>query len=127
MSWRPSRLRGSKVWFRSELSEKEGGHMYRKMLLCLCLLLTLGGAAMARDKSSPEKGPQDKATAAKQLSGMSIFGNDEAPKSLYLVPWKRSEIGAATGLNKMLTESAVPVDREEFMRQLDLYEISTKK
>jgi len=101
--------------------------MYRKMLLCLCLLLALGGAAMAKDKGPKEEGSPDKAPAAKQLSGMSIFGNDEAPKSLYLVPWKRAELGASTGLNKMLTESAVPVDREEFMRQLGLYEISIKK
>jgi len=99
--------------------------MHRKILLLLCLLLALGGTAMAKDKGSKEKGSQ--APAAKQLSGMSIVGNDEAPKSLYFVPWKMSEIGAATSLNKMLTESAVPVDREEFMRQLDLYEISAKK
>lgn|SRR5574341_2039328 len=101
--------------------------MWRKLLLWLCLLLALGGTAVAKDKGSKEKGSQDKAPAAKQLSGMSIVGNDEAPKSLYFVPWKMSEIGAATSLNKMLTESAVPVDREEFMRQLDLYETSAKK
>lgn len=101
--------------------------MWRELLLWLCLLLALGGTAMAKDKGSQEKGSQDKAPAAKKLSGMSIVGNDEAPKSLYFVPWKRSEIGAAASLNKMLTESAVAVDREEFMRQLDLYEISTKK
>lgn len=96
--------------------------MYRNLLLLLCLLLALTGTAMAG-----EKGKQDKAPAAKKLSGMSIVGNDEAPKSLYIVPWKRSEIGAETGLDRMLTESAVPVDREEFLRQLDLYELSTKK
>ena len=96
--------------------------MYRHLLFSMCLLLTLAGTAMAKDK-----GPQNKATAAKQLSGMSIVGNEEAPKSLYIVPWKRSEIGAQTSLNLMLTESAVPVDREEFLRQLDLYEISTRK
>jgi hypothetical protein len=96
--------------------------MYRNLLLWLCLLLALAGTAMAK-----EKGKQDKAPAAKKLSGMSIVGNDEAPKSLYIVPWKRSEIGAGASLNRILTESAVPVDREEFMRQLDLYEISTKK
>lgn len=109
--------------------------MYRTLLLCLCLFLALAGASLAKDKakakakgkSPQEKSLQDKAPAAKQLSGMSIVGNDEAPKSLYIVPWKRSEIGAENSLYKMLTESAVPVDREEFMRQLDLYEISTKK
>jgi len=96
--------------------------MYRKLLLCLCLLPALLGTAVAKDQASPEKEP-----AAKQLPGMSIVGNDEAPKSLYIVPWKKSEIGAETGLNKMLTESAVPVDRDVFLRQLELYETSTKK
>lgn len=96
--------------------------MCRRLLLCLCLLPALFTTAMAADKGSPDKAP-----AAKQLSGMSIVGNDEAPKSLYIVPWKKSELGAETGLNMMLTESAVPVDREVFMRQLDLFEISTRK
>jgi hypothetical protein len=98
--------------------------MYRKLLFCLCLILALLGTAMAKDK---DKSSPDKAPAATQLSGISIVGNDEAPKALYIVPWKRSEIGAETGLNMMLTESAVPVDREVFMRQLDLFETSTKK
>jgi hypothetical protein len=96
--------------------------MYRKLLLCLCLLPALLSTAMAADKGSLEKTP-----AAKQLPGISIVGNDEAPKSLYIVPWKKSELGAETGLNMQLTERAVPVDRALFMRQLDLFEISTKK
>jgi hypothetical protein len=95
--------------------------MYRKLLLLwLFLLLALPGTAMAKDKGS-----QDKAPAVKELSGMSVIGNDEAPKALYIVPWKKSEIGAETSLNMMMTESAVPVDREVFMRQLDFYEVST--
>jgi hypothetical protein len=96
--------------------------MYRKLLPWLCLLLALVGTAMAKDKNLPDKAP-----AAKKLSGMSIVGNDEAPKALYIVPWKKSEIGAETSLNMMLTESPVPVDREEFIRQLDFLEIITKK
>ena len=96
--------------------------MYRKLFLWLCLILALLSTAMAEDKGSPDEAP-----AAKQLRGISIVGNDEAPKSLYIVPWKKAEIGVETGLNMMLTERAVPVDREEFMRQLDLFEISTKK
>jgi len=101
--------------------------MYRNLLLGLCLLLALVSTATAKDKGSPDKGSKDKTPAAKKLSGMSIVGNDEAPKSLYIVPWKRPEIGAETSLNMMLTERAVPVDREVFMRQLDFFEISTKK
>jgi hypothetical protein len=61
----------------------------------------------------------------KELSGMSIVGNDEAPKSLYIVPWKSSELGQETGMNMMLDERDVPVDREVFMRQLEFYQVST--
>jgi hypothetical protein len=64
---------------------------------------------------------------AKELSGMSIIGNDEAPKSLYIVPWKSSEIGVETSLDMMLNEGDAPVDRDVFMRQLDFYQVSTAK
>jgi hypothetical protein len=64
---------------------------------------------------------------AKELSGMSIVGNDEAPKSLYIVPWKSSEIGVETSLYMMFNESVVAVVRVVFLRQLVFYQISTKK
>jgi hypothetical protein len=41
------------------------------------------------------------------------------------VPWKSSELGQETGMNMMLNERDVPVDREVFMRQLEYYEVST--
>jgi hypothetical protein len=66
-------------------------------------------------------------TDAKELSGISIVGNDEAPKSLYIVPWKGSEIGAGANMGMELNNSAVPVDRDVFMRQLEFYKVSTKK
>jgi hypothetical protein len=69
----------------------------------------------------------DEQSEAKELSGMSIVGNDEAPKSLTIVPWKSSEIGAETSLDTMLNEGDVPVDREVFKRQLGFYYISTEK
>ena len=56
---------------------------------------------------------------------MSIVGNDEAPKSLFIVPWKSSELGVETSLTRTLDERDVPVDRDVFMRQLDFYEVST--
>ena len=109
--------------------------MYRNVLLCLCLILLPAGVAMARDNGQAAKDApkaikekqETKPEGAKQLSGMSIVGNDEAPKALYIVPWKSSEIGARTGLNMMLDASAAPVDRDVFKRQLDFYEQSTKK
>jgi hypothetical protein len=69
----------------------------------------------------------DEQSEAKELSGMSIVGNDEAPKSLYIVPWKSSEIGAETSLDTMLNEGDVPVDRDVFKRQLGFYYVSTEK
>ena len=59
----------------------------------------------------------------KTLSGMSILGNQEAPKALVIVPWKSSEIGDPLGLDKNLDGSRRPVDKEVFMRELDYYDI----
>ena len=94
--------------------------MRRKILIFLCLALFSAITAGARDKSQ-------ETTEAKELSGMSIVGNDEAPKSLYIVPWKSSEAGVETSLDMMLNERDVPVDRDVFMRQLEFYEVSTAK
>jgi len=70
---------------------------------------------------------KDKQADAKELSGMSILGNDEAPKALYIVPWKSSEIGAESSLDTMLNDGDVPVDRDVFKRQLEFYKVSTVK
>jgi hypothetical protein len=55
--------------------------------------------------------------------GMSILGNQEAPKALVIVPWKSSEIGNALGISPMLDDSRLPVDKEVFMRVLSYYQI----
>ncbi len=91
--------------------------MMKNLFFALCLTLLTASPALAAAK---EKGSEPK-----ELTGMSIVGNDEAPKSLYIVPWKSSEIGVETSLNMMLNEGDVPVDRDVFIRQLDFYEIST--
>jgi len=85
----------------------------------MVLFLVVMAAAQDVDK--------DKGSEAKELSGMSIVGNDEAPKSLYIVPWKSSEIGVETSLDMMLNEIDVPVDRDVFRRQLEFYQVSTTK
>jgi hypothetical protein len=60
--------------------------------------------------------------------GMSILGNQDAPKSLVIVPWKSSELGDSLGNSPMLDDSRQPVDKEVFMRALRYYEIrSTTK
>ncbi|MCW8858363.1 MAG: hypothetical protein OQK50_02075 [Deltaproteobacteria bacterium] len=97
--------------------------MKRMIVLCLCAVLMPAVMAAATDQE-PESRSQG-TQQAKELSGMSIVGNDEAPKSLYIVPWKSSEIGVETSLGMMLNKDAVPVDRDVFKRQLDFYEVST--
>lgn len=61
---------------------------------------------------------------AKAVAGMSILGNNEAPMSLFIVPWKSSELGVETNLTRTLNEHDVPVDRDVFMRELDFYQVS---
>ena len=95
--------------------------MSRILLLCVCLVLFPAVLAAAEEVNSGEP------SEAKELSGMSIVGNDDAPKSLYIVPWKSSEVGVETSLDTMLNEGDVPVDRDVFKRQLGYYRVSTSK
>src|SRR5215467_13659910 len=58
--------------------------------------------------------------------GMSVLGNQEAPTSLVIVPWKSSEVGRSPGISPMLDDSRQPVDKEVFMRALRYYEIRSE-
>jgi hypothetical protein len=92
--------------------------MVRKLILCLCMVFPAVMAAAQEPNT-------DKGSEAKELSGMSILGNEEAPQSLYIVPWKTSEVGVETRLDMMWDEVDVPVDRDVFRRQLEFYQVST--
>jgi len=100
--------------------------MYRILVLCLCMFLSSAVMALAGDANGDEVSRAG-GSEAKEMSGMSIVGNDEAPKSLYIVPWNSSEIGGETSLDTMLSENDVPVDREVFKRQIEFYQVSTNK
>jgi len=58
------------------------------------------------------------------LGTTSITGNQELPKVLYIVPWKRSDLGDLIGrpVNTLLDEVLAPIDPEVFERQLSYYE-----
>jgi hypothetical protein len=58
-----------------------------------------------------------------ELSRTEITGNQELPKVLYIVPWKKSDPGDLMGrpVNTLLDEVLAPVDREEFVRQVEYY------
>jgi hypothetical protein len=125
--------------------------MFRKLVIPICSLLATVAiaadqpvaAAKATTKAPATKAPATKAPApkatatkaeseyaatastadAKALSGMSILGNQEAPKALVIVPWKSSQLGDALGIAKDLDDGRQPVDKEVFMRQLSYYAI----
>ena len=92
--------------------------MISKTILATCVLLATC-TAMAQDKKKKEE-PE-----AKEVSGMSIVGNNETPKSLIIVPWKSSEIGQETNFkSNLLSQEIVPVDRPTFLRELEFYKLS---
>ena len=80
-------------------------------------------AAATKAQEQKTKGAKQKKEDAKALSGMSVLGNQEAPKALVIVPWKSSEIGASLGSSTMLDDSRQPIDKEVFMRVLSYYEV----
>ena len=88
------------------------------------MTLLLAGAAIARaQEATPAPNAQPVASEPKALAGMSILGNQEAPKSLVIVPWKSSEIGAGIGVSRALDNRIRAVDKDVFMRELKYYSI----
>lgn len=100
-------------------------------LLNLGALLLLAGTIVFAQEPGTES--EEEAQAAeengdgieqpKTMSGMSILGNEEAPKSLVIIPWKSSELGDDISLSDTLDDRARPVDKEVFLRELNFYEI----
>lgn len=82
---------------------------------------------LAATDDTPGEQLGDEPGAPKTLAGMSILGNEEAPKSLVIIPWKASEIGADLGLDDGLDERPNPVDRDVFLRELEFHEIRSGK
>ena len=80
-------------------------------------------AAKPAADAKPANEQGDGIDKPKTLSGMSILGNEEAPKSLVIVPWKSSELGDDIDLTDTLNDRARPVDKEVFLRELNFYEI----
>lgn len=80
------------------------------------------------DPDDYEPAPRLPAIASKgevvEMSGISIIGNHELPKTLFIVPWKNSEVAVDTDLTNTLNEGMQPVDKTVFLRELEYYEFS---
>ncbi len=101
------------------------------VLLFIALPVSAQDAEAETESAAAEQGADDAATdpngdgieSPRSMSGMSILGNEEAPKALVIIPWKSSELGDDISLSDTLEERAQPVDREVFMRELNFYRI----
>jgi len=80
--------------------------------------------AAAAGPVAPKSGASGKAQDRIELDTTQITGNRELPKVLYIVPWKRSDLGDLVGkpVNSLLDEVLAPVDRDVFRRENRYYE-----
>ena len=64
-----------------------------------------------------------------QLDTTIVTGNRELPKVLYIVPWKKADIGELPSqpFNSLLDEALEPVDRDEFRREVNYFGVITGK
>jgi hypothetical protein len=68
-----------------------------------------------------QKGPG--ASDRLELGTATVTGDREQPKVMYIVPWKRSDIGDLAGkpMNSLVDEILAPVDRDVFKREVVYY------
>lgn len=83
-------------------------------------------AAAPAAQSGKSKGSKGGKNAADRvdLDTTTVTGNRELPKVMYVVPWKRSDIGDLIGrpANSLLDEVLAPVDRNVFRREVQYYQ-----
>ena len=103
----------------------------RLLIILLAVLVPVVASAETAKPAKPAK-PAGVKTAkasggdAKELSGMSVVGNNDTPKALVIVPWKGSELGPEADLRAgLLNDAMAPVDKEVFLRELQFYQISS--
>jgi hypothetical protein len=90
-----------------------------------------GSAASSKDAATAKTEPATAKTAARkagpdriELDATDITGNRELPKVMYIVPWKRSDLGDLVGkpVNSLLDEVLQPLDRDVFQRENRYYD-----
>jgi hypothetical protein len=78
------------------------------------------GAPAARASAGQKSAPR---TDRLNLDTATVTGDREQPKVMYVVPWKRSDIGDQAGrpMNSLVDEILAPVDRDVFKREVVYY------
>jgi len=130
---------------------RDGGVSWRSSLLFVLGAFS-GGAALAAEpatapaskdampavkasaapvtKSNADPAANSKAEPARRagtdrlnLDTTTVTGNKELPKVLYIVPWKRADLGdlSPQPMNSLLDEALTPVDRDVFRREVTYY------
>jgi hypothetical protein len=83
------------------------------------------GEPRVRGKELAKGGEQapDKRVDRVELGTTTVTGNRELPKVMYVVPWKKSDIGELAGkpMNSLLDEVLAPVDRDVFRREVSYF------
>jgi hypothetical protein len=80
--------------------------------------------AAARAAAEPKAGPKSAPKIDRlELGTATVTGDREQPKVMYIVPWKRSDIGDLTArpMNSLVDEVLAPVDRDVFKREVVYY------
>ena len=79
-------------------------------------------AAGAKNQQRPAAGGRAKNDRL-ELDTTTVTGNRELPKVLYIVPWKKADLGdlPAQPFNTLLDEVLTPVDRDVFRREVTYY------
>jgi hypothetical protein len=90
------------------------------------------GEPRANTSSRPPAAARGAAGSPQKASGASdrlelgtatVTGDREQPKVMYIVPWKKSDIGDLAGkpMNSLVDEILAPVDRDVFKREVVYY------
>jgi hypothetical protein len=80
-----------------------------------------GASRPAAAAAGQRKGPD--AIDKLELGTATVTGDREQPKVMYIVPWKKSDIGDLAGkpMNSLVDEILAPVDRDVFKREVLYY------
>jgi hypothetical protein len=84
---------------------------------------TPGPARAAAPGRAPAAAPGASKIDRLDLGTATVTGSQEQPKVMYIVPWKKSDIGDLAGkpMNSLVDEILSPVDRDVFKREVVYY------